>query len=49
MVLINIVKDPGYPINFGTGKNVSDETAADGRVPLQIRWLRSSFIELPLR
>lgn len=49
IVLINIVKDPGYPINFGTGKNVSDETVTDGRVPLRIRWLRSSVVELPIR
>lgn len=49
VVLVNVVKDPGYPVNFGTGKNVSDETIADGKVPLRIHWRRGSFVELPMR
>lgn len=49
VVLVQVMKDPGYQINFGTGRNVSDETVADGKVPLRIRWLKSSFVELPVR
>jgi predicted acyl esterase len=49
VVLVQVMKDPGYEINFGTGRNVSDETVADGKVPLRIHWLKSSFVELPVR
>lgn len=49
VVLVQVMKDPGYQINFGTGRNVSDETVADGKVPLRIHWLKSSFVELPVR
>lgn len=49
VVLVQVMKDPGYQINFGTGRNVSDETVADGKVPLRIHWLSSSFVELPVR
>ncbi|HEV3089200.1 MAG TPA: CocE/NonD family hydrolase [Candidatus Elarobacter sp.] len=47
VVLLGIVKDPGYPINFGTGKDVSDESVADGRVPLRIDWFGGSFVDIP--
>ncbi len=49
VVLVQVMKDPGYQINFGTGRNVSDETVVDGKVPLRIHWFKSSFVELPVR
>jgi hypothetical protein len=33
----------------GTGKNVSDETIADAKAPLKIRWFSDSCIEIPVR
>lgn len=49
VVLLNIIKQPDLQINYGTGKDVSDETIADAGEPLQIRWFGDSFIDLPVR
>ena len=43
------IKAPSLQINYGSGKDVSDETIADAREPLTIRWLRGSFIDIPIR
>lgn len=48
IVEIAIIKQPGAQINYGTGKDVSDETIADAGDPLTIRWLGSSIINVPL-
>jgi len=31
-----------------SGKDVSDETVADAGEPLEIRWYRDSYIDLPV-
>ena len=49
VVLINIIKQPDLQINYGTGKDVSDETIADAGEPLRIRWFGDSFIDIPIR
>lgn len=49
VVLVNGIKDPGYPINYGTGGNVADESIADAATPLQIHWYGDSFVALPMR
>jgi len=48
VVLINVIKQPDMQINYGTGKDVSDETIADAREPLKIEWFGDSFIDLPV-
>ena len=48
VAVISVVKNPGAQINYGTGKDVSDETIADAREPLKIRWLGGSFLEVPM-
>jgi len=48
VVLIGINKNPGWEINYGTGKNVSEETIKDAGEPLQIQWLSGSYIKLPV-
>lgn len=42
------IKAPTFPINYGSGKDVSDETIADARTPLTIEWLRGSYIDIPV-
>jgi len=42
-------KGPGQQINYGSGKEVSDETIADAGDPLEIRWLAGSYLSLPIR
>ena len=49
VVLISIIKQPDIQINYGTGKDVSDETMADAKEPLKISWYGGSYIELPVR
>jgi len=49
VVVLSVIKETGRQINYGTGKDVSDETIADAKEPLTIRWLAASYIDLPLR
>jgi uncharacterized protein len=49
VVVLSLLKQPGVQINYGTGKDVSDETIADAGAPLQIRWLSGTFFDLPTR
>ncbi len=47
--VIGISKRPDREINYGSGNDVSEESIADGRVPLKIRWYNDSYIEIPVR
>ncbi len=49
VVVLSVIKEPGRQINYGTGKDVSDETIADAKEPLQIRWFTGSYVALPIR
>lgn len=49
VVVLSVLKSPGAQINYGTGKDVSDETVADAGEPLTIRWFGDSFIDIPVR
>lgn len=49
VVLLSIIKQSNSQINYGTGKDVSDETIADAGEPLQIKWFGDSFIDVPVR
>ena len=49
LVVLSIIKQPGAQINYGTGRDVSDEIIADAAVRLDIRWFADSFVEIPVR
>jgi putative CocE/NonD family hydrolase len=49
IVLLSLLRQPNAQINYGTGKDVSDETIADAKEPLQIKWFGDSFINVPVR
>ncbi len=49
VVILNGVKHPFYQINYGTGKDVSDETIADAKEPLEIKWYSDSYIKIPIK
>jgi predicted acyl esterase len=49
VVVLGVVKGLGVQINYGTGKDVSDETSADAKTPLRIRWFNDSYLEMPYR
>ena len=36
-------------INYGTGKNVSEEAIADAAQPLMIKWYNDSYINIPVK
>lgn len=48
LVEINVNKNPFNQLNYGTGKNVSEETIEDAKEPLQIKWYNDSFIKIPI-
>lgn len=48
VVLVNGIKHPFSQINYGTGKDVSDETIKDAKEPLTIRWYNDSYINIPI-
>jgi uncharacterized protein len=49
LLLANVNFNANAQINYGTGKDVSDESIVDAAQPLQLEWLSQSFIDLPLR
>lgn len=48
VVVLNINKNPDWQLNYGSGKDVSDETIEDGKIPLKIQWYNDSYIALPI-
>lgn len=48
VILLNINKHPFEIINYGSGKQVSDETIKDAGEPLEIKWHNESFIKIPI-
>jgi hypothetical protein len=48
IVILGIRKNPDVQINYGTGKDVSEETIADAKEPLEIKWYNDSYIEIPI-
>ena len=48
IILLGVRKSPDAQINYGTGKDVSEETIADAKKPLEIKWYNDSYIEIPI-
>ena len=48
VVVLGINTRPDREINYGTGNDVSEESIADGKVPIKIRWYSDSYIEIPV-
>ena len=48
VLVLSVIKEPWRQINYGTGKDVSDETIADAGEPLTIEWFSDSFIDMPV-
>jgi uncharacterized protein len=49
LIAVNVNKDDSAQVNYGTGKDVSDETVADGKTPLQVKWHNDSYVKIPIR
>jgi hypothetical protein len=48
-MVLSIGKRPDREINYGTGGDVSEESVADGKIPLKIRWFSDSYIDIPIK
>ncbi len=48
VLVVGVNKNPNWQINYGTGKDVSDETIEDSGVPLEIKWYNDSYVEIPV-
>jgi len=48
LVLLNVNKNEWAQVNYGTGKDVSDESIADAREPLRVHWHNDSYIRVPV-
>ena len=49
IALVSLFKQPSAQINYGTGKDVNDETIADAKEPLKIQWFGDSYLGLPVQ
>lgn len=48
LISLNVNKNPFSQLNYGTGKEVSDETIKDAKEPLKIKWYNDSFVKIPV-
>lgn len=48
LVMLTVNKNNWAQINYGTGKDVSDESIADAKEPLQVRWYNDSYVTVPV-
>ncbi len=48
VLVVGVNKSPFWQINYGTGKDVSEETITDAKEPLEIKLYNDSFIEIPV-
>ncbi|PNY74467.1 CocE/NonD family hydrolase [Stenotrophomonas pavanii] len=49
LVKVDVLKDAMHQVNHGTGRDVSDESAADAGTPLQVDWHSDGVLTIPLR
>jgi putative CocE/NonD family hydrolase len=49
VMVLAINKRPDREINYGTGGDVGEESIADGKTPLKIRWYSDSYVDIPVR
>jgi hypothetical protein len=47
-MVLRVIKESGRQINYGAGKDVSDESIRDADMPLEIKWYTDSYIDLPI-
>jgi putative CocE/NonD family hydrolase len=48
LVVVNINKNPFAQINYGTGKDVSEESIQDAGEPLRVKWYNDSYVQIPV-
>ncbi len=48
LVVVDVNKNAFHQINYGTGRDVSDESVADATEPLIVEWSNASHIDVPI-
>jgi predicted acyl esterase len=48
VIVLNINKSPNEQINYGTGKDINDESILDAQTPLQVKWYNGSYVRIPV-
>ncbi|WP_288441337.1 CocE/NonD family hydrolase [uncultured Chryseobacterium sp.] len=48
IIVLGVNTSPFEQMNYGTGKDVSLETMADAKEPLEIKWYNDSYVEIPI-
>ncbi len=48
VVMVGVNLNPQWQINYGTGKDVSEEDIRDANTPLDVKWYTSSTIKIPI-
>jgi uncharacterized protein len=48
VVYLNVNKNPFSQLNYGTGKDVSDESIADAGQNLEVEWSTRSYVTVPI-
>ncbi|WP_336963198.1 CocE/NonD family hydrolase [Chryseobacterium contaminans] len=48
LLFVGVGKSAYWQINYGTGKDVSDETIKDAGEPLEVKWYNDSYVEIPV-
>jgi putative CocE/NonD family hydrolase len=48
LLLVGVNKSPNWQINYGSGKDVSDEAVKDSGEPMEIKWYNDSYVEIPV-
>lgn len=48
LIHINVNKNPFFDLNYGTGKDVAEETIQDAKEPLKVKWYNDSYVEIPI-
>ncbi|MGS2740655.1 CocE/NonD family hydrolase [Sinomicrobium sp. M5D2P17] len=46
LLVLGINKNPDWQVNYGTGRDVSEETIKDAGEPLDIKWYNDSYIQI---
>jgi putative CocE/NonD family hydrolase len=48
LVTLSVNKSPFAQINYGTGKDVSDEDISDAKETLRVEWRNDSYVKIPV-
>jgi putative CocE/NonD family hydrolase len=48
VLVLGVPRSQAIQINYGTGRDVSDESIRDAKEPLRIKWLETSYVDIPI-